>query len=90
MQSRDKIDEICKHIVVFVLRRIQNFELWFCVPVNSHGHVGTLPRAILWDFYPKLGCHDNLIIIIIMCFCILHRFFMLGFAVYGTTHPGFC
>ena len=34
------------------------FELMFYAPVNSNGHVGTLP-PFLWDFYPILGCHDT-------------------------------
>ena len=34
------------------------FDLWASVPVNSNGHLGTLPK-ILRDFYPKLGCHDT-------------------------------
>ena len=28
------------------------------VPVNSNGHVGTLPPFV-WDFYSTLGCHDT-------------------------------
>ena len=32
--------------------------LMFYVPGNSNDHVGTLP-PFLWDFYPKLGCHDT-------------------------------
>ena len=46
------------HVLVMSLNQILGvhclFELMLSVQVNSYGHVA----SILWDFYPKLGCHD--------------------------------
>ena len=46
-----------KLLDLFELRLICLFELILNVPVISYGQDGTLP-PFLWDFYPKLGCHD--------------------------------